>query len=137
MMMIRADPCRDFRQLMNGKMLTHKGHGSHFCACMQGGSWPAGSMAQHMGASPMQSPRLGAGSSRQALKPLVHSRTVLQETMREVSLLLICNTPTDLQESSASLQKICFHVSFRLSQSRRVQLKHHSMLRVILDGLRA
>ena len=45
-----------------------------------------------MGASPMQSPRLGAGGSRQPLKPLVHPRTVLQETMREVNLLLKRNT---------------------------------------------
>ena len=55
-------------------------------------------MAQHMGASSMQSPRLGAAGSRQPLKPLVHSRTVLQETMREVNLLLNCNTPSHLQK---------------------------------------
>ena len=77
---------------------------------MQGGSWPAGSMAQHMGASPMQSPRLGAAGSRQPLKPLVHSRTVLQETMREVNLLLSGNIPAHLQESLTSLQEVCFHV---------------------------
>ncbi|CAK0785745.1 hypothetical protein CVIRNUC_008956 [Coccomyxa viridis] len=76
----------------------------------EGGSWPAGSMAQQLGASPMQSPRLGAAGSRQPLKPLVHSRTVLQETMREMvnrggvaemcSLLLLIGQETEQKMAS-------------------------------------
>ena len=99
-----------------GRCQLTTGHGGQCCAYVQGGSWPAGSMAQQLGASPMQSPRLGAAGSRQPLKPLVHSRTVLQETMREVNLLLNCNTPSHLQNSSTSLQEgcfVCLDVSFR------------------------
>ena len=92
-------------QLTDGKMSTLRSRGSHLSTCMQGGSWPAGSMAQHMGASPMQSPRLGAAGSRQPLKPLVHSRTVLQETMREVHILLRCRMPVHLQNCLTSLHE--------------------------------
>ena len=42
------------------------------------------SLTQQMGGSPMPSPRLASSGPRQPLKPLVHSRAVLQETMREV-----------------------------------------------------
>lgn len=50
---------------------------------LQGLSGTAASITQQVGGSPMQSPRLASSGPRQPLKPLVHSRTVLQETMRE------------------------------------------------------
>lgn len=63
--------------------VCHKGDG--VILDMQGLSGGTGSMTQHITGSPLPSPRLTSPGARQPLKPLVHSRTVLQETMREVS----------------------------------------------------
>ena len=53
---------------------------------LQAVSGAATSMTQQMGGSPLPSPRPASSGPRQPLKPLVHSRAVLQETMREVLL---------------------------------------------------
>ena len=54
-----------------------------------------GSMTQQIGGSPMPSPARPVPSGpRQPLKPLVHSRAVLQDTMREVKPLTARNCST-------------------------------------------
>lgn len=87
------------------------------------------SMTQQMGDSPMPSPRPASSGPRQPLKPLVHSRAVLQETMREVLPSLSTKAaPPDFTKGSIALRRCmwCRDVLTMLDRTRMQQHKGFS-----------
>ena len=116
--MIRAHPCRNSRQLKDGKMPTHQRPWWSVLRIRAGRLLAGGEHGTAIGRITHAEPAAG-GCGLQAAPEAAGAgalRTVLQETMREVNLLLNCNTPSHLQNSSTSLQEgcfVCLGVSFR------------------------